>query len=257
MIRVPHSKSGHLLNYTRFAYHFARTLPNMLGTEKKTCPLCDTESRFLGFGYPPRYDVVCPRCGGFDRHRQIKLWLDANEKRFVDKDVLHFAPEEAIGRDLKRLGSSYKGADLMPGKADICLNIEKIDLADASIGVVVAIMVLEHVNDEAALSEVYRVLEPGGFALFMVPIVEAWAQTLEERDLSQPVQTRKDRFRYFGQWDHVRYYGRDFRDRLRQAGFDVEEFIAEEPDVRKYGLVRGETLFIATKPDITRRAPQD
>ncbi len=247
MIRVPHSRSGRVLNYLRFAYHLARSVPNFFGTEKKTCPLCQNHGRFLAFGYPPRYDVICPRCGAFDRHRQVKLWLDANGARFAGRSIVHFAPEEYIGKELARLGSDYKGADLRVGKADLVLNIEDIALPDASVGVVVMLMVLEHVNDKRALKEIYRVLEPGGFALIMVPIVESWDHTLEAEDLPEPVRTAHDRFRYFGQWDHVRYYGRDLRDRLRTAGFRVEEYTAREPEVRKYGLVRGETLFIAVK----------
>lgn len=247
MIRVPHSRGGRLLNYARFAYHFARAFPNFFGTEKKSCPLCGNHGRFLAFGYPPRFDVICPKCGGFDRHRQVKLWLDANPERFAGRSIVHFAPEEYIARDLAALGADYKGADLMPGKADICLNMEAIELPDASVGVIVALMVLEHVDDRRALSEIYRVLEPGGFALFMVPIVESWDHTLEAEDLPEPVRTAHDRFRYFGQWDHVRYYGHDLRERLQQAGFRVEEYTAKEPEVRRYALVRGETLFIACK----------
>ena len=53
---------------------------------------------------------------------------------------------------------------------------------------------------------------------------------------------------HFGQENHVRYYGADVRDRIRAAGFGLKEFVASEPDVSRYGLLRGETIFVASKP---------
>ena len=54
--------------------------------------------------------------------------------------------------------------------------------------------------------------------------------------------------RHYGQSDHVRYYGADVRDRIRAAGFKLDEFTAEGEDVLTYGLARGEKVFVATKP---------
>jgi len=62
------------------------------------------------------------------------------------------------------------------------------------------------------------------------------------------VVTPEDRMRHYGQFDHVRYYGADVRDRIRAAGFRLAEFTAEGEDVLTFGLQRGETVFIATKP---------
>ena len=76
------------------------------------------------------------------------------------------------------------------------------------------------------------------------PICEGWAETYENPEVS----TREDRIVHFGQGDHVRLYGRDLRTRIRAAGFELTEFTAVEPDVLTYGLMRGETLFIAEKP---------
>ena len=39
------------------------------------------------------------------------------------------------------------------------------------------------------------------------------------------VQTPEDRTKHFGQADHVRFYGRDVRTRLEEAGLTVEELI--------------------------------
>jgi ubiquinone/menaquinone biosynthesis C-methylase UbiE len=104
--------------------------------------------------------------------------------------------------------------------------------------------VLEHVDDKKALAEVYRVLRPGGVALIMLPVVEGWATTYENKAVTAP----EDRMRHYGQSDHVRYYGADVRDRIRAAGFELSEFTAEGEDVLTYGLQRGEKVFVATKP---------
>jgi SAM-dependent methyltransferase len=104
--------------------------------------------------------------------------------------------------------------------------------------------VLEHVDDRKALREMLRVLRPGGIALLMTPVVEGWSETYENPNVDFP----KDRVLHFGQDDHVRYFGADIRDRIKSAGFELEEFTAVEPDVSRYSLIRGENLFIARKP---------
>ena len=79
----------------------------------------------------------------------------------------------------------------------------------------------------------------------MTPVVEGWARTYENPSVDGPVA----RNLHFGQSDHVRMYGRDVRDRIRAAGFNLAEYAAVEPDVLTYGLMRGEILFVATKSD--------
>jgi len=99
------------------------------------------------------------------------------------------------------------------------------------------------VDDRAALSELHRVLVLGGVLIASVPIVEGWDTTYENRSIVDPIE----RDLHFGQSDHVRYYGRDFRTRLSEAGFAVEEVTAEGPYVIKHALLRGEKLFICSK----------
>jgi len=105
--------------------------------------------------------------------------------------------------------------------------------------------VLEHVDDAKALSEIYRVLKPGGVALIMLPVIEGWSTTYENPRVTTP----EERKRHYGQSDHVRYYGADIRERIKRAGFALDEFTAEGEDVLTYALQRGEKVFIATKPD--------
>ena len=87
-------------------------------------------------------------------------------------------------------------------------------------------------------------LKPGGVALIMLPIIEGWHQTYENAEVTTP----KARQLHYGQSDHLRYYGADVRDRIRAAGFVLDEFTAEGPTVPTYALQRGEKLFIARRP---------
>ncbi len=156
--------------------------------------------------------------------------------------ILHFAPEGAVSPWLSRRGE-YFSADLRPGY-DLLLNLERIDQPENAWDVVVANHVLEHVDDRATLGELFRVLRPGGRLIASVPLVEGWDCTYEDPMLT----TRVDRQDHFGQEDHVRYYGRDFRDRVRAAGFQVSEYVASGADTVRYALIPGERIFIGQKP---------
>jgi SAM-dependent methyltransferase len=216
----------------------------MKGIFPRECCLCGFKGRFTAFGHPPRYDASCPQCHSLERHRQLSLWLNRNSDVIASHtSVLHFAPEEVIRRFVEQKTSHYKSADIEPGRADLVLNIENLSLADESFDLIICFDVLEHVDDRKALRELRRVLRPGGLALLHTPFIEAWTSTYE----NPSVQTDADRRLHFGQEDHVRYFGADVRDRISSAGFQLEEFMATEPDVSRYSLVRGEPIFIARK----------
>ena len=200
--------------------------------------------RFRFAGRPRRIDARCPRCGSAERYRLLALWLDRHGGALRTARILHFAPEKGLAQLLKARVGSYQSADVTPGKADLVRNIEAIAESDASFDCVVCSHVLEHVDDRKALQEVHRVLKPGGVALIMLPVIEGWSTTYENKAAVTP----EDRMRHYGQSDHVRYYGADVRDRIRASGFRLEEFTAEGEDVLTYGLSRGEKVFIATKP---------
>lgn len=61
----------------------------------------------------------------------------------------------------------------------------------------------------------------------------------------------KERAKIFGQYDHVRIYGRDYFDKLRSIGFKVlEEDYTNEIDpklVDKYCLAKGEIIPVCFK----------
>jgi len=180
-----------------------------------------------------------------DRHRLIALALKAGFISFEGQHILHFAPEPALARMIEASAPSrYRTADLEARAGGEAIDITAMDLPDANIDLVLAIHVLEHVDDAAALGEIRRVLRPGGQALLMAPVAEGWAETFEDAT----IEAGAARHRYFAQSDHVRYFGADIRERMRAAGFDLAEFTASGRQSGDMGIARGETLFRATRP---------
>jgi ubiquinone/menaquinone biosynthesis C-methylase UbiE len=102
--------------------------------------------------------------------------------------------------------------------AMVKMDITNIQFPDETFDVVYCSHVLEHVpDDRKAMREFYRVLKSNGWAVLLVPIIVE--KTFEDPSIDKP----KDRLRLFGQSDHVRKYGRDYVDRLRESGFSVSK----------------------------------
>ena len=216
------------------------------GMTERECPLCDYYGMFSPFGVPPRLDARCPKCTSLERHRLIWLTLTRRGLLKAHHSVLHFSAEPVLRKHVQSLVGRYVTAEIRTeAKPDLVLNIEAIDLPDASYDRVLCNHVLEHVDDQKALAEMFRVLCPGGMLLLTTPVVEGWAETYED----PKIVSRAERALHFGQADHLRIYGRDLRDRIRAPGFVLEEVTAVEPDVLRFGLLRGETVFLATKPE--------
>jgi SAM-dependent methyltransferase len=209
----------------------------------RICNVCGYRGRFQAAGRPRRIDARCPRCGSSERIRLLALWLEREGEFLQHAHVLHFAPEQGLATMLKARAGAYESADIAPGRGDRVLDIEAIDSADAQYDCIVCSHVLEHVDDRKALGEIHRVLRPGGVALIMLPVIEGWANTYENPSVATP----EERKRHYGQADHLRYYGADVRQRIRDARFALAEFTAEGADVLSYGLQRGEKVFVARK----------
>lgn len=150
--------------------------------------------------------------------------------------MLCFALEPCIENNFKKIDRlDYLYADLYNSNAMIKLDIANIQLPEETFDVVYCSHVLEHVeNDRKALSEIYRVLKKGGQAIVLVPIIVE--KTYEDPSITDPAE----RERVFGQHDHVRLYGPDFKDRLIAAGFMVTDFyfdsLLDEKQIEKLGL---------------------
>ncbi|HEY5531326.1 MAG TPA: methyltransferase domain-containing protein [Candidatus Anoxymicrobiaceae bacterium] len=216
-----------------------------------TCPCCGGRfRRFKAYGAVKRPNSMCPRCRSFERHRLIWLFLEQKTGFFTDElKVLHFAPEFWFRRIFGRLPRmTYVTVDLRSPLADLKADITDVPCDSEEFDVILCVHVLEHVQDETrAVSEVLRILKPGGWAIISVP-VDAGRETTYEVETSSGAE----RLKAYGKTDHVRVYGRDFQERLESAGFIVtrEDYAAElGPDaVRKYALNPSSSIYLCTKP---------
>lgn len=208
----------------------------------RRCPICGYAGPFRAFGHVAHPDRQCPQCDSLERHRLTRLMLDAGLLGPLGR-TLHFAPEKCLQAVLRPRCSDYVTADRWRDGVRLRLDIERLDIEDASFDTVVAFHVLEHVDDRKALSELFRVLRPGGTAILSVPLVEGWDETYEAPEITAP----EDRAIHFFQHDHLRIYGRDFRDRVRAAGFELREFGLGGAETVTYSLVPGERIFLAGK----------
>lgn len=216
----------------------AQLAANAERRQPKSCPVCGHRGRFKAFGNPPRWDAQCPECDSLERHRLLALLL---RQGILSKEqkILHFAPEPCVGKLLRPFARHYVTADICDPDADLKIDIEAINLPDQSFDVIACSHVLEHVDDEKALRELRRILKPGGTMLLAVPLVEA-IPIYEDATITNPL----DREIHFGQHDHVRVYGSDFRDRLKSAGLTFYEYSASGKDAIENGLIMGDRIFI-------------
>ena len=164
--------------------------------------------------------------------------------------MLHFAPEPALLKPMERIpGLDYLTADLDPSRAMVRVDITDIQFEGNRFDALYCSHVLEHVpDDRRAIRELLRVLKPGGWALFMVPIKRD--RTYEDPGITDPAE----RERIFGQHDHVRAYGPDFLDRLTEAGFHARAMRLQDvlgtEEAEMFGVQNSPSMviFFATKP---------
>ena len=214
------------------------------------CPLCArTFSRFMP-GREGRPNAVCPACGSEERHRA--LWLYLTERTALPTrpmSLLHMAPELTIERRLRAFPHlDYLTADLDAPEAMVHFDITAIPYDEGAFDAIVCSHVLEHIpDDRAAMRELLRVLRPGGWAIFLVPLDLDRATTLEDPSVVTPEQ----RLEAYWATDHVRLYARDFADRLRAEGFevDVDPWVREMPAERRerYALFPLEDMYVGRK----------
>jgi predicted SAM-dependent methyltransferase len=229
---------------------------------------------FLPYGYgKQRNNALSPSTLSLERHRLLWLYLknetdffqsepvsdshvsNSNRVKLRDAEinsalkVLHFAPEQAfykVFRNQKNI--QYTTTDLFSPLADVKADICNLPFKDNSYDLIFCNHVLEHIPDDTkAMQELFRVLKPGGMAILQIPQDLKREATFADDSITD----QKERAAIFGQYDHVRIYGRDYFDKLRSIGFKVieEDYtnkIAPEL-VEKYCLAKGEIIPVCFK----------
>lgn len=220
------------------------------------CPICGRPTIFFWRDRNPREGLTCPTCRSAGRQRLIaRVLLDRWAPSARGLRRLGAVPEAVFLAD--RLGPIAQAvaqhpavtvSDFVPGVAPgqrlpgggTCQDLESLTYGDASFDAVVTEDVLEHVRHlDRALSEIRRVLRPGGAHVFTVPFrfdrrTEVRVDTSGEQDvlLTEP-EWHGDPIR--GQILAYRTLGYDLFETLEGLGFTTTVRFASFVD-RRYGI---------------------
>lgn len=201
----------------------------------------------IGGGY--RSGCICPQCGCNDRERWIYYVLSRHtDIPEMEGRILHFAPEKSISKFMRTNGKiDYYTGDLAYSRAMHVTDITDIQYKDETFDYVICNHVMEHIPDEAkAVSEIKRVMKKNGKWIFSFPVCTDM-DTFENPRITSP----EDRLKYYGQEDHVRLYGRDFKERFEGYGLKLRVFRPFEEfgrdDIDKYGFIEDDITIVAEK----------
>lgn len=210
-----------------------------------------TYRRLLPYGrLTSRENAIAPDSMSLERHRLMWLFMKEKTNFFTaELKFLHIAPEYCFIKIFKGMKNlDYITADLISPWADVKMDVHEIPFDENSFNVVICNHVLEHVEDaNKVMKEFYRVMKPGGWGIFQVPIDINNKVTIEDKNIIDP----NERERLYWQSDHLRLFGLDYGKKLSEAGFKVTEsdFINElsEDLVERYALPKGEIVYFCQK----------
>ncbi len=258
--------SGLKLNIYKFIYRLISTrIANLLYSEKEfECPFCGRQfnsfmpgglpipvlkkKQVVGGGY--RLHYRCPFCYSIDRERLVYLYLKNKTDIFKIKvRLLHVAPEARLHQILSiQPNISYFSVDILSKLANAKSDITHMPFNENSFDIIICNHVLEHIQDDRkAMHELYRILNPKGWAILQVPISNLLETTYED----PAIKKLEEREKKFGQRDHMRIYGKDYGDRLRDSGFKVDVInFAKEFDKNsayRFGISTNENIYKCSK----------
>lgn len=231
-----------------------RASPVLWAGNSVHCPLCERSFR----GFRPagkrrsrRENAVCPYCGARERDRLTFLFLTRPDGPTCGSPILHIAPEACLQPRLRRLADGdYVTADLIRTDVDQRFDLMAIPHPDATFHAVYCSHVLQDVPDDiVAMSELFRILEPGGWAILNVPVTAE--VTVDHRDTPGHVRGRGDR----RPDEHLRTYGKDFPRRMESVGFEVRVIspadLASVREQIRYGINGAATgsVYFGVKPE--------
>lgn len=197
---------------------FGRVVGLALAGRRVSCPCCGARlRRFLI--YPSLY---CPRCGSYERHRLLALHLRRRPELLAPPlRLLQVSPDRPLELLLRRDGISRVSIDLDNPTVDFEMDVHELTFADGSFDAVLALHVLDAVADQPrALAELHRVLQPGGVAIFQVPVDQQ----------------------------------RRLAGNLQAAGFETEIFRAADlgsEAIARHGLIAAEETLVGRRPSVS------
>lgn len=207
---------------------YSRFVPDY--PSRKNANAINTNQVIAGYGK----NILCPACLSTARERLVIAILE-NHGTISGKKILHFSPEKNIYTYLKKT-NDITTADLEPlfyTRIDGDIKKEdatRLSFPDNHFNMVIANHILEHIpDDRQAMTELFRILKPGGQAILQVPYSTTIPTTLEEPGIHDPQRQSA----LFGQKDHVRIYRlQDYLQRLENCGFTVS--LIEYRDLSAY-----------------------
>lgn len=216
------------------------------------------KNKIVGAGY--RSNCTCPKCLSNDRARLVFLFLKERTNIFLEKvDVLHIAPEKQVMEKLRTCGNiNYISGDKdlthvrkyneLPGiiELDVC----NLGFSENRFDFVICNHVIDEIRDDMrALTELFRVVKPGGTAILQVPYSTVSPNTIENKDDNASF--------VFGRY--VRVYSKEnYIDRMKEAGFLVQTFNFLDDNkyghafVNRHALNPEEGIFVASKEPVQR-----
>ncbi|WP_338733349.1 class I SAM-dependent methyltransferase [Mangrovimonas cancribranchiae] len=242
LIKLIKSPKPYIINLKKVFYrHYWRILKK--GTAVN-CPVCNWQGKNFLQG-------CCPKCRSLARTRLIPYSINYFKLSGEQLNVLHVAPNRNEYLSAKRALGGVKTYDKLDirqvAHVNLVQDLTRLTLADALYDRAIIWHVFEHiVEDTKAISEVYRVLKPGGKLLMSVPIYPA----NNPKTYEDPSIPYKDYEKVHGHDDHCRSCGLDYFKRFEAAGFTTETLQVKdvsESERTYYGLSSNHVVWCFTK----------
>lgn len=204
-------------------------------------------------GIPEMVNVAeysCPNCGAADRERAYAIYMKMELPKDVKFTILDIAPAIPLQNFIKKEFplADYKTGDLYMENVDYKLDImDMYQIPDGSIDFFICSHVLEHVRDDMqAMRELNRILSPTGKGILVVPIDLSCNKIDEDPECTDI----GERWRRFGQDDHIRRYSKaGYWERLTSI-FKVKRYTKDEipeKDFCENALIDTSTVYVLYK----------